>query len=112
MKLSHENYDQLSVVTLQGDLAAESVPLLRKRIAELLESKTRDFVLDMSQSEFVDSQGLETLLWTQEQCGERLGQMRLAGITPNVEKILQITRLLTRFDRHRDVDAAIKSLRL
>lgn len=112
MKLTCENYDQLSVLCLQGDLAAEGVALLRKRVGELMQAKTRDLVLDLTQSEFVDSQGLESLLWVQEQCGEQLGQMRLAGVTPHVEKILQVTRLLSRFDRHGDVDSAIKSLRL
>jgi len=112
MKITHENYDQLTVVKIQGDLNAELAETLRTLARENLNKTTRDFVLDMTATEFIDSQGLETLLWLQEECGQKLGQVRLAGSTPNVEKILQLTRLSPRFDRHADVDAAIKSLRI
>ncbi|MEX0777608.1 MAG: STAS domain-containing protein [Phycisphaeraceae bacterium] len=112
MKITHEQYDHLTVLTLQGELNADSVDELRKNALQHLGGKTRDFVLDVSDVETVDSQGLETLLWLQEQCGEKLGQVRLAGVTANVEKILYVTRLLPRFDRHPDLESAVKSLRI
>lgn len=111
MKLAHENYDQLSVLTLRGELTADQVEELRNLAHQLMASHIRDFVLDVSGMEFVDSKGLETLLWLQEQSGERLGQVRLAAPTENVNKILEMTRLAPRIDCHPDVDSAIKSLR-
>jgi anti-sigma B factor antagonist len=112
MKITHENYDQLTVVALKGELTADHADRLRKLAEERLAAQARDFVLDVKEMDFVDSKGLETLLWLQERCGERLGQVRLAGATPNVEKCLTITRLSARFDRHADVDTAVKSLRI
>lgn len=111
MKMSHENYDQLTVMTLKGDLNAESSDEFRRVTQARFGENVRDVVLDLSSVEFVDSKGLETLLWLQEQCGERLGQVRLAATAESVMKILEITRLLPRFDTHADVDTAIKSLR-
>jgi stage II sporulation protein AA (anti-sigma F factor antagonist) len=111
MKLSHEDYDQLTVMSVKGDLTSERTEEFRKAITDRLEAKIRDFVLDLKGMEFVDSKGLESLLWAQEQCGERLGQVRLAAATDSVAKILEITRLAPRFDCHPDVDSAIKSLR-
>jgi anti-sigma B factor antagonist len=111
VKLSHEDYDQLTVMTLKGDLTVEHADALRRAAQARLEAQIRDFVLDVTGMEFVDSKGLETLLWLQEQCGERLGQIRLASPTDNVAKILEITRLAPRFDCHTDVESAIKSLR-
>jgi anti-sigma B factor antagonist len=112
MKLTHEDYEHVTVVTLKGDLTADHVDKLRKLAVERMEQQTRDFVLDVAEMEFVDSKGLETLLWLQERCGERLGQVRLAGTSANVDKILSLTRLSPRFDRHPDVSAAVKSLRV
>ena len=113
MKLDHENYEQLSVMNLRGDLTSDNTEELRALATELMDQKqVRDFVLNLEGVEFVDSKGLETLLWLQEQSGERLGQVRLAGVTANVEKILQYTRLAPRFDRQPGVDQAIKSLRM
>lgn len=111
MKLSHQDYDQLTVLTLRGDLVTDQTENLQKLAKQRMEANIRDFVLDMAGVEFVDSKGLETLVRLQEQCGEHLGQVRLASTTPNVEKILEITRLAARFDRHADVESAIKSLR-
>jgi anti-sigma B factor antagonist len=111
MKLTHEDYEHLTVATLKGELTSESVEQLRELAEERMEKQARDFVIDIEGMEFVDSKGLETLLWLQERCGEHLGQLRLAGTTPNVDKILTLTRLSSRFDRHPDVPTAVKSLR-
>ena len=111
MKISSENYEQICVMALKGELTADQTDQLRTSAIKRIDEQVRDFVLDVTEMDFVDSKGLETLLWLQERAGEQLGQVRLAGTTENVEKILEITRLAPRFDRHLDVDSAIKSLR-
>jgi len=111
MKLTCEDQDQLTVISLRGDLTAEQTGDFRNVASQKLAAKVRDFVLDISAMEFVDSKGLETLLWLQDQSGEQLGQVRLAGAGENVKKILEITRLAPRFDCHGTVESAIKSLR-
>lgn len=111
MKLSCEDYGQLSVLTLAGELTIESVEPLEKLAKEKITKQTRDFVLDVTGLEFIDSRGLEAVLWMQEAVGENLGQVRLAAVHDNVRKILEMTRLAARFDAHPDVDSAIRSLR-
>lgn len=111
MKLHCEQHDQLAVYALKGDLTAESVDALRKSATQHMAAATRDFVLDVAEVEFIDSAGLEALIWLQDTAAGKLGQVRLACTGPNVEKILEMTRLAGRFDRHADVDSAIKSLR-
>jgi anti-sigma B factor antagonist len=111
LKLSCEDYDQLSVMALNGELTAETVDPFQKLAKERIEKSTRDFVLDVTGMEFIDSRGLEALLWLQETVGENLGQVRLAAVQDNVRKILEMTRLAARFDAHPDVDSAIRSLR-
>lgn len=111
MKLSHEDYDQLTVLELRGDLTSDQTEAFRKAAQNRMDSNIRDFVLNVQEMEFVDSKGLESLLWLQECCGEKLGQVRLAGTTENVTRILDITRLAARFDSHQTVESAIKSLR-
>lgn len=111
MKLSHEDYDQLTVMQIKGDLNTDAADEFKKAVSARIDAKIRDFVLDVTEMEFVDSKGLEALLWAQEQCGEKLGQVRLAAPREHVAKILEVTRLGPRFDCHTDVDSAIKSLR-
>lgn len=111
MKLSHEDYDRLTVMTVRGDLTVDQVDEFRRAALDRLAAQIRDFVLDIGGMEFVDSKGLEAFLWLQDQCAERLGQIRFATPTETVAKIFEITRLAPRLDCHADVDSAIKSLR-
>lgn len=111
MKLTHEDYDQLTVLCVRGDLTSDQVDPFRKAVLDRMEANIRDFVLDVENMEFVDSKGLETLIWLQEKSGEKLGQIRLAGTTENVWRILEMTRLAASFDSHQTVESAIKSLR-
>ena len=108
MKLSFQDRDQLTVMSVQGDLVGDQ---MRKAVLDKLEAKTRDFVLDLQGMAFVDSEGLETLLWMQDQCADQLGQVRLAACQESVLQILTMTRLASRFDCHDDVESALKSIR-
>ncbi len=111
MKIHHEDYDQLTVIKIKGDLISDETDRLRRIAVERMDERIRDFVLDLSEMEFVDSKGLETLIWLQDQSADRLGQIRLAACQETVLKILEITRLASRFDCHDEIDAAVKSLR-
>ncbi len=112
VKLTHENYDQLSVFTLKGDFAGEeSADAFRTEAQGRLDERIRDVVLDMTDVEGIDSQALESLLWLQDACAEKLGQVRLAALRESVAEVLRLTRLASRFDCHEDVDTAIQSLR-
>lgn len=110
MKITCQNSDQKTILTLRGELTLEEVDPFRKTVVEQMGEKTRDFVLDMSQVQFIDSRGLETLIWLQDQCLERLGQVRLAACRENILTILRITRLDARLEAHENTQDAIKSL--
>lgn len=111
MKLTCENQkDNLAVLNIAGEMTGDDGERLRKDVSERLDQRVRDFVLDMSKLEFIDSRGLEALLWVQGRCNEELGQLRLAGLDQNVSQILNMTRLASRFTQRSDVEDAISSL--
>lgn len=111
MKLTHEDHDQLTVMSIRGEIMEEDIDTLRKLTLERMDNRARDFVIDLEQTDFIDSKGLETLLWLQEETLAQLGQVRLAACQESVNKILEITRLASRFECHCDVESAVKSLR-
>jgi len=111
VRLTYEDYDQLSVVTLRGDLTAEDAEAFRGAMQERIDRDIRDFVLHLAETDAIDSQGLEAMLWLQDHAAERLGQVRLAAASPTLHEVLRVTRLAGRFDCHDSVDAAIASLR-
>ena len=110
MKISYEDNGPVTVFSIAGDLSVEEADRFQREALQRLDHDVRDFVLDLESLDFIDSRGLESLLWLQEKCNEMLGQVRLAGCPEHIFKVLKVTRLNTRFDCHPDVDSAVSSL--
>ena len=111
MNIKCEDYDHVSVISIAGELTADTVEGFRAQVDSRLEKRVRFFVIDLEQATFIDSKGLETLLWVQAQCDDHLGQVRLCKPDETCRKILQITRLDGRFDVFADVAEAVKTMR-
>ena len=111
MNIRCEDYDHVTVVGVAGEFNSDSTDVFRKHIDERLARKVRFFVIDLEQTTFIDSKGLESLLWVQQQCDENLGQVRLCKPDDTCRKILQVTRLDGRFDVFADVTEAVKTMR-
>ena len=110
MKLSYQDNGPVTVLSIKGDLSVEETDRFQRETLQRMQEQVRDFVLDLAALDFIDSSGLETLLWLQDKCQEMLGQVRLAGCPDHISKVLEVTRLAGRFDCHPDVDSAVKSL--
>lgn len=111
MRIKCEDYEKTSIVNLQGDFNADHVDAFRRHITDRIARGVRDFVVQAPEMTFIDSAGLESLLWLQDAAAEHLGQVRLVQPDPNVRKILEITRLQHQIDTYEDVTEAIRSLR-
>ena len=109
MKIPWQNYNDVTVVELRGTVDADSVEPLRSVITEIIAGQRAGIVLNMSDVDFLDSQGLELLLWVRDYCRQNRVPLRLAGLTENVAKILEITRLQDEFDCHTELAEAVKS---
>lgn len=111
MNIRCDDYDHVSVLSISGEFNTDSVEGFRAQVDERLQRKVRFFVVDLQQTTSFDSKGLETLVWVQEQCDERLGTVRLCNPDETCRKILQVTRLDSRFDVFADVAEAVKTMR-
>ena len=110
MKIAYEDKGPVTIVSIRGDLSVDETDRFQRETLQKMDQEVRDFVLDLESLDFIDSRGLEMLLWLQDKCAELLGQVRLAGCPDHIEKVLEVTRLGSRFDCHPDVDSAVKSL--
>jgi anti-anti-sigma factor len=112
MAVKLDEYDGICVLTVLGDFSGEDVGIARKSADETIDKRqVSDFVVDLEKSQFVDSEGLEALLWIKRRCEDLFGQFKLAAADENVKKILEVTRLSRRFEIAVDVPAALKSMR-
>ncbi|MBE0534704.1 MAG: STAS domain-containing protein [Phycisphaerae bacterium] len=109
MKIQTQNYNDVTVVELQGEFTGEFVKPFVDAMTSLVAGGAFGIVLDMSNVAFIDSQCLEQLLWLRDYCHENSRQLKLAGLEENCKKILEITRLFTQFDVYDELAPAVKS---
>jgi anti-anti-sigma factor len=110
--IKYEEYNQVCVMSVNGDLVGSEVGGMKKAIDELIEKKQIvDFVVDLEKVQFIDSEGLESLLWVKRRSEDLFGQIKLVNLDENLHKILEITRLEHRFECHSDLPAALKTMR-
>jgi anti-sigma B factor antagonist len=112
MAINTQDYEKACVVSIDAELAGEEGEKLRKTVATSIDQRQiSDFVLDLAGCGFIDSSGLESLLWIKHRVDELFGQVKLINVDDNVRKILEITRLEPRFECHHDLATALKMMR-
>ncbi|MHC4556029.1 MAG: STAS domain-containing protein [Planctomycetota bacterium] len=109
MKTKIQDYNDVTVVEMQGELDGDAAELFQNTITEIVAKRKVGIVLDMSGVGFIDSQGLEQLLWSRDYCNENTRELRLAGLDENCLRILEITRLGNEFDHYAELAEAVKS---
>ncbi len=109
MKVNTQDYNNVTVVELQGELDGDLAELLKKTITDIIKTGKIGIVLDMSEVGFIDGEGLESLLWARDYCDENNCQFRLAGLDENCTKVLEITRLEKELDHYAELAEAVKN---
>ncbi len=109
MKVKIQDYNEVTVIELQGELDGDVVELFKKTITDVIGRRKVGIVLDMSCVGFIDSQGLEQLLWARDYCSQNKRGLRLAGLDENCIRILEITRLENEFVHYAELTEAVKS---
>ena len=109
MKINIQDYNKVTVIELQGDLDVDVAELFRNTITDIIAKQKTCIVLDMSGVDFIDSQGLEQLLWSRDYCSENKRELRIAGLDENCRRILEITQLENEFDHYPELSEAVKS---
>jgi len=85
-------------VAVSGDLDAQSAPQLDDCLSELVSQREQNYVIDLIAVPFMDSSGLATLVKLFKRIRIGHGDVKLAGLRPEILKIFQLTRLDRVFD--------------
>ena len=109
MRIQTQEYNEVIVVELHGELEGDYSEVFKQTITDAVAICKSGIVIDMSRVTFIDSIGLGQLLWARDYCNENGCQLRLAGLDENCEKILEITALAGVFDRYTELAEAVKS---
>jgi anti-sigma B factor antagonist len=81
----------------------------RRKIKELIDAGTRRLILDLGEITYVDSVGLSTLIASWTSMRKQGGDLKLLRLPRDVHQLLQITRLVTVFDIHDNLESALQA---
>jgi anti-anti-sigma factor len=109
MRTQTQNYNEVTVIEVQGEIDGDAVETLKDRVTETVATLRAGIVLNLSEVSFIDGRGLELLLWIRDYCRQNKTQLRLAGLDENCRTILEVTQLDSEFDCHAELAEAVKS---
>ncbi|MBO1804123.1 STAS domain-containing protein [Leucobacter ruminantium] len=93
MNLVTTDHGDFSVISIAGRLTASGAPLLRNAVNDLVDEGTARIVVDLEQTEFVDSSGLGALIGGLKRARVAGGDLRIAAVPEAVQTVLRLTNL-------------------
>ena len=110
MKISTRRMDKTTVLDISGDIdLAHSTELRRVVLIEFRESRTPRVVLNMAEVRYIDSSGVASLVEGLKASRDVGSRMILFGLSPIVQEVLRLSRLLTIFEIYDTEEKALAS---
>jgi anti-sigma B factor antagonist len=106
--------DKVGAVTVAiipvDELEASNAGEFKRDIAPILQADSR-LVLDLSQLKFVDSSGLGALLSCLRQLSAKGGDLKLCGMSKQVQALFELVRMHRIFDIYGTREEAVNAFR-
>ena len=110
MKVTVREREGVAVLDLEGKITIGVGDVaMREAVHAALDRGSRNLLINMSKVSTIDSSGIGELVAAYTTVSNRGGRLRLFGIPPKVNDILQITQLITVFEVFDNEDEAIAS---
>ena len=100
---------QASLIDLRGRLTFFEVGVLRENVARLLGEGHKHIVLNLSELKYLDSSGIGELARIYVMVLKSGGEMKVVGLSRNIEDILKVTHLYQVFPEFPNEEAALQS---
>ncbi len=112
MQLEERAVEDVIVLAPAGRMARnENFGAVQSRLHALVQEGRRKLVLDLAAVSYMDSTCIGELVLGLVTVRENGGALHLANLTPRVERLLTMVRLMSVFQTFRSVQEAVLSLR-
>ena len=85
--------DNNFTIDMPKNFTIEEASKFRGQINKLIESGEKNFILNFSECDFIDSTGLGVIVAAYKKCVERGGSIKLKELKEQVRKLFKLTRL-------------------
>jgi len=99
---------RVAIIELRGALVDDDdTDALRQAAADFIEQGNKCLVISLARVNYLNSSGVGAIISTHTSYANAGGQVRLAGLTSNVQNVLTITRLIDVFEVFDTLEQAI-----
>jgi anti-sigma B factor antagonist len=97
MTFDVQKQDDVTLIEVEGQLIVGNRQELKQKVLEELEGGARKFLIDFSNTGYIDSSGLGVLVSLSKKIREQGGELRLAGLNEDLRTLFELTKLDTLF---------------
>ena len=93
MEIKTREEGEVIIISLEGEVDISVTELIREKFKKLLKEKKKALLVDMTKVSYIDSSGLGLLVETRQEMEKYSGEIKLFGLTSDVQKVFELTRL-------------------
>lgn len=109
LKVQVNRRGDVAIVKLAGSARMDVSGELRDQLTGLITDETHQLVLDLSDLDFINSIGLGALVAAHLRCCHQNAVVKVVAPQPQIEEILNVTKLTHIFPVHPTVEEAIRA---
>ncbi len=91
MDITVKKQENISVVSIIGDIVMESNAIFRNRIVEIMEEDDLNIVIDLQDVDYMDSSGIGILLMLFKKLSEQDRTLKLINCSKKVSELIGLT---------------------
>jgi anti-sigma B factor antagonist len=109
MSFDVRKQNDVTVIDVEGQLIVGNRQELKQKVLEELENGSRKFLIDFSNTGYIDSSGLGVLVSLSKKIREQGGELRLANLNEDLRTLFELTKLDTLFHISNNREEALSS---
>ena len=112
MTIKEKMYGDVAVISLKGKLmGGPETQEIHDKVKQLVNDGTIKIVIDLAKVKWMNSSGLGALMGAMTTLRNAKGDLKLANTTEKVQSLFMITKLITIFESHENVEKAVESFK-
>jgi anti-sigma B factor antagonist len=110
VKTKTEYNGKIAVIEIRGSLVGDNVTdSFRASVTDFIEQGNKSLIINLGKVDYMNSSGIGAIISARTNYAKNGGEIKLAGLSNNVQNLLVVTKLIDIFDVYDTMDEAIDS---
>lgn len=102
LSIDKKKINDVVVLKFYGNIDTESVPQVKEKVREVVETETAKIVFNFAGVDFIDSSGLGCLVTCLRMAVKKRGDIKITTLQEHIRSIIEVTRLDRLFEIYDD----------